>query len=305
MNEIDQLSLSAKDLQLFLAVLDSQSVTDAAMALGLTQSAVSHGLERLRRLTGEALFVKSGRGIVATARAQTLGPAARDLLRGLRAFGQGDEGFEPAAWRGRITIAANDFQRELLLPPLFSRLRTQAPGLSLQVVHSGVPSAQWLRDEHVQLVISPRPPEASDIVQSRLFEDQYVLVFDPTVRTAPRTAKAFAQAEHATVIYEGGRMLDVDAHWQRQGVNRSVVVAVPGFAALPSFVRGTALLGVMPRLLALRDADGLAHAPLPVDAPPLPMYAVWHLRDQADPAHRWLRSQLSETVAAVLGRASR
>jgi DNA-binding transcriptional LysR family regulator len=300
MNEIDDLNLSARDLQLFLAVLDTGSVTESAARLGLTQSAVSHGLTRLRAATGDALFVKSGRGIVATIHALRLGGQARDLLRALRGFGRDVEAFDPSRWRASITVAANDFQRELLLPQWFAALRVLSPHVHWSVVHSGVPSAAWLRDDRVQMLITPRPPEATDIVQTRLFVDEYVVVYDPAKREAPTTPKAFSVADHATVVYEGGRVLEVDAHWRAHGVARNVVLSVPGFAALPGFVRGSHLLTVMPRLLAARYAPALAYAPLPVKAPPLPMYAVWHLRDQQDPAHRWLRAQLLASVAQVL-----
>ncbi|MBL8492512.1 MAG: LysR family transcriptional regulator, partial [Rhodocyclaceae bacterium] len=95
MNEIDYLSLDGKILRLFLAVLEEGSVTAAAQRLGLTQSAVSHGLERLRAVAGDPLFVKSGRGIVATAHAELLAEQARQLLDGMKAFSSGAS-FAPA-----------------------------------------------------------------------------------------------------------------------------------------------------------------------------------------------------------------
>lgn len=66
---MDPLDLDGHALQLLLAVHEEGSVTRAAQRLGLTQSAVSHALDKLRALTGDALFVRSGRGIVATAQA--------------------------------------------------------------------------------------------------------------------------------------------------------------------------------------------------------------------------------------------
>src|SRR5256884_818113 len=51
----------------------------------------------------------------------------------------------PAHWRAEITIAANDLQRELLLPALARRLRTQAPAAMLRVIDSGAPDAELLR----------------------------------------------------------------------------------------------------------------------------------------------------------------
>jgi molybdenum-dependent DNA-binding transcriptional regulator ModE len=80
MKKIDHLALDGHALALFLAVLEEGSVTSAATRLGLTQSAVSHGLNKLRRIVGDPLFAKSGRGIVATAHAQALAAKARALI---------------------------------------------------------------------------------------------------------------------------------------------------------------------------------------------------------------------------------
>ena len=115
MSQFDHLDLDGHGLQLLLAVHEEASVTRAAQRLGLTQSAVSHGLDRLRAITGDALFVRSGRGIVATAQAEALAQRARVLLEDLRAFSHA-AGFDPARWEGTITLAANDLQRDLLLP---------------------------------------------------------------------------------------------------------------------------------------------------------------------------------------------
>ena len=183
MNDFDWSDLDARLLQLLVAVVEAGSITGAAQALGVTQSAVSHQLDKLRAITGDALFVKSGRGIVATARAAGLAVQARELLRQLQGFAQSGA-FDPARWKGTVTIAANDFQREVLLPTLAQRLREQAPGLALRIIPSDVPSLEMLRDGVCDLAISPRPPEGSDIVQKRLFEDRYIAISTPAC--APR-----------------------------------------------------------------------------------------------------------------------
>jgi len=85
-----------------------------------------------------------------TARAEALAAHARVLLDGLRSFAAAGN-FDPANFDGTVTIAANDLQRDLLLPLLLRTARVRAPGLSLRVVPSGVPSAEMLRDGHCQL----------------------------------------------------------------------------------------------------------------------------------------------------------
>ena len=298
MSQFDWLDMDARLLRLLVTVVDTGSVTAAAQRLGVTQSAVSHLLDKLRSITGDALFTKSGRGIVATARALTLAERARELLGDLERFAQ-SENFDPARWQTTFTMAANDFQRDALLPALMQRLREQAPGVSLRVIASDVPTPEMLRQQQCQLIISPRPPEGADIVQKRLFADRYRVFYDPTVREAPRQRKDYLVAEHVTVLYAPHRALDLDQHLQAKGIERRFRVMVPGFAGLPAFIRGTNLLATVPGLMRDHLMRGLADAEVPVPCPVMPMYMIWHLRHQKDAAHRWLRDQL-EAIARPL-----
>lgn len=300
MREIDGSQLDGRLLQLLLAVLETGSVTAAAQRLGVTQSAVSHLLDRLRAITGDRLFVRQGRGIAPTAHALALQAPARELLRQMQQFGRGP-GFDPAHWRAEITIAANDLQRELLLPTLAQRLRTAAPHTLLRVIDSGAPDAGLLRSDACLLAISPRPPDATDIVQKRLFSDEYAVFYDSALRAPPASLADYLQADHATVAYADRQALDLDQQLQARGLERRFAVRVPGFAALAAFVRGTPLLATAPSLLGRTALSSLASVRVPVDCPLLPMYLIWHTRHQADPAHAWLRGQLQELVAQVLG----
>ena len=297
MSNFDWLDLDAKLLRLLVTVVDTGSITGAAQRLGVTQSAVSHLLDKLRGITGDVLFAKSGRGIVATARAEALAERARALLGDLERFAY-SENFAPGQWRTTFTIAANDFQRDALLPTLMQRLREQAPGVQLRVIPSDVPTPEMLRQEHCQLIISPRPPDGADMVQKRLFADRYRVFYDPAVRSAPASKKDYLASEHITVLYTPNRALDLDAHL-RQGIERRFAVQVPGFAGLPSFMQGTPLLATVPGLLQHHLMRGLASAKVPVACPEMPMYMIWHLRHQQDPAHQWLRQQM-QAVAQPL-----
>jgi DNA-binding transcriptional LysR family regulator len=299
MHRPDHLDIDGRLLQLLVAVVEERSVTRAAERLGVTQSAVSHGLDRLRAVVDDPLVVKSGRGIVPTARAEALTRRARDLLGGLRGFVAADA-FDPARLVATVRIAANDLQRDLLLPRLFGRLRAAAPGLTLHVVPSEVPSAEMLRDADCHLVVSPRPPEAGDIVQKRLFEDCYRVFYDAAERDAPATRADYEQAEHVTVVRDSGRALDIDRVLAAAGVQRRFVVQVHDFAGVRPFLRGTARIATLPGLLRVDLLRGLAHADVPVACPPMPMYMIWHLRYQTDPMHEWLRRELEAVIAPAL-----
>ena len=274
MNRSDYNDLDGHLLQLLLAVVETGSIT------------------------GDALFVKSGRGVVATAHAEQLAVRARALLIAMAGFAAAGS-FDPTSWRATITIAANDFQRTVLLPQLMSRLRQKAPGVVLRVMASNIPSLEMLRQEQCQLVISPRPPSGSDIMQKRLFENHFRVFYDAAEREAPRSRADYLSAEHITVVYEPQRALDIDQWLLGQGVQRRFQVMVPGFAALPDFMRGSRLLATAPGLLQSNLFQGLASAPVPVTCPPMPMFMVWHQRYQNDASHQWLREELTQVAAAL------
>ncbi|SEB15793.1 DNA-binding transcriptional regulator, LysR family [Variovorax sp. YR216] len=295
MSEIDEYNLDTRLLRLLVAVVEAGSITGAATQLGVTQSAVSHLLGRLRAIAGDPLFVKSGRGIVATVRAGELAAQARELLADMEAFARGDR-FEPTRWRITFTIAANDFQRDVLLPALAARLRALAPGVSLRIIPSDVPTLEMLRSGGCHLVISPRPPEGGDVMQKRLFEDRWRVYYDPAAREAPQGRRDYLAADHVTVVYEPRRMLAVDEALADAGVQRRFAVTVPGFAGLPAFLRGSPLLATAPARLGQGLLREFASVAPPVPCPPLPMYMVWHRRFHEDAAHRWMRALVEEGV---------
>ena len=305
MKEIDHLALDGHALTLFLTVLEEGSVTAAAVRLGITQSAVSHGLQKLRRIVDDPLFAKSGRGIVATAHARALAVQARTLIDGMRTFA-GSTTFDPAAAHLSLTIAANDFQRDLLLPSFFRHVEAAVRSLSLRIIPSQSPSPAMLRENRCDILISPLPPSGIDIVQKLLLQDHYVCYYDARVRPPPATRAAYLAARHITVVYTDNERLDFDRRLAASEIRRDIAIAVPSFNGVPVFLKGSNMLASMPSMLGtglMRDFTSV-RIPLTSRAraiAELPMYMVWHRRYQKDAAHMWLRDQLEKTVAGAVG----
>lgn len=306
MRKIDVSALDGRALQVFLTVLAEGSVTAAADRLGITQSAVSHTLVKLRRILRDPLFVKSGRGIVATRHAQALAGRARTLLDDMKALAAAAR-FEPGRAAQTFTIAANDFQRDLLLPALLRRTTRQAPGIALRIIPSGVPSAELLRADRCDLIVTPLPPAGADILRQQLLVDRWACFYDPAVRRAPRSLAEFARARHVTVVFDPHERLEFDKALQANGLQRTVVVELPNFSGVEAFLRGTPLLATVPSLLRrnqLRelacDASLFATGAL-ARAAELRMYAAWHQRTRDDPAHAWLRAQLAAVAEELAG----
>ncbi len=301
MSNFDHYDLDGRALRLFLAVLGTGSVTAAADELGVTQSAVSHALQKLRAIVRDPLFVKSGRGIVATAHAQALASRARDLLANMRDFSRGAR-FDPATAEIDLVVAANDLQRDLLLPGFALALEQEVKRLTLRVIPSDAPTADILREGLCDLLVTPFPPDGADILQRSLFRDEYVCFYDPARRAAPRSRADYLAARHVTVVYPDRTRLVFDTAMEKAGMSRDFAVAVASFSGVAAFLRGTDRLATLPRLLGPGLMRDFATAPVPgrPKGAELAMSLVWRRRDALDPAMTFVRNLMVRHAAAAV-----
>src|SRR5215217_4782976 len=126
--------LAKVDLNLLVALdalLAERHVTRAARRVGLTQSAMSRALSRLRELLDDPLLVRTPQGMRPTPRAQALGPPLRRTLEEVEALVTGRPVFEPARSRRAFTVAAPDYSQVVMLPAVLARMAREAPGVDL------------------------------------------------------------------------------------------------------------------------------------------------------------------------------
>jgi DNA-binding transcriptional LysR family regulator len=304
MRKIDFTMLDGRTLRTFLTVLEEMSVSKAAARLGVTQSAVSHTLDRLRAVFGDPLFVRSGRGILATERARALRDPAQSALDSLKALTE-QRPFDPKREAMNLTVAANDFPRRLFFPPLLKELAEENIDISLRFVPSGVPSVGLLRDARCQLLVTPLPPEGPDIHRQALFQDRVVCFYDADMRDAPKTWEEYTQSDHIEVRFpDNTSTLALLSKISEPEVDISQLkaprIAVPNFSDLGVFLRGTRLICYFISSMKLDPLKGFGVAPLPFPTDPVTVFMVWHRRDHTDPAHRWFRQRLKDMVDQVV-----
>ncbi|WP_170477198.1 LysR family transcriptional regulator [Ruegeria arenilitoris] len=298
MRKIDFTELDGKVLRVFLTILQESSVSKAADRLGVTQSAISHTLSKLRQILGDPLFVRSGQGLTPTERALALKDPAQLVLDGMRALTQ-ERPFDPLSEQINIQIAANDMPRELIFPDLLRSVRAENVRLRLEFISSGVPDPELLRSDRCQMMLTPLPPDGPDIFQKRLLTSPLMIFFDASRRDPPDSWETYCQSEHVDVRFADGR----SARSVMRGVDQSQInpatVTLPHFNAIPSFVKGSDLISTDTALMKKGPLAGLDCAELPFDCEPVNIYMVWHQRSANDPAHRWLRTRV-EAIAANL-----
>ena len=133
------MQLDRIDLNLFVvldAIFTEGGITRASDKLHLTQPAVSHALNRLRRLFDDALFVREGRRLVPTPRARALIEPVRAALRGLEVTLSESQAFDAARSTRRFTLGVRDVLEARLLPPLLRALAVEAPGVDIAAVRA-------------------------------------------------------------------------------------------------------------------------------------------------------------------------
>lgn len=292
MNKLDEYALDGRLLKMLVTVHETGSVTAAALAMNVTQSTVSHGLNRLRAITGDDLFVPMGRSITPTEKADTLAAEARAILERLAQFSRVDE-YVPSSDTSIFTIAATDYEVELIVRPFIRKLRQEAPGVQVQVLRAR-PDSEWvelLRTGEVDLVLAPELETAEmDVKQRRVLTDDADLIyFDATQRQPPDSLDAYCAADH--VVMAPGRLhpTAIDRALAKLGRNRRVAASLPSFAAVASVLRGTDMIALMPERLQDSIFGRLSACKPPFVSSKVIISAIWHIRADGSKRHKWMR----------------
>ena len=299
MSNIDHLGLDGYTLRTFLTVLDETSVSRAAERLGVSQSAVSHTLDKLRTIFEDPLFVRVGRGIEPTARARALRTSVESVLDDLKLL-TNQRKFEPLSEKMEFTVATNDFPLQLIFPKLLKELSAEGINPRVRFIHSGIPSVSSLRASRYQMLITPTPPDNPDFEKVSLIQTKMVCFYDSTVRKPPKTWKQFAESNYVEVRFsdtESSLMALPSIDTSRMN---PPMITVPNFSSLAPMIKGTDRITTQLAVMELGLLRDLNWAPLPFKTGTLDLFLIWHRRDNDDPAHQWFRQSIIETVNSII-----
>jgi DNA-binding transcriptional LysR family regulator len=303
------MALDLNLLRVFDALMQDRKVVAASHRLGLSAPAVSNALARLRRATGDTLFVRTAQGMQPTphalAMAQTLGPALAAIEHSLARPAE----FEPATSARTFRVAMTDIGEIVFLPTLMQALQHRAPRVALATLRNTVAdTAAEMARGGIDLAVGWLPDLDAGFHQRRLFEQRYVCLMaasHPLAR-GRLTLERFRQARHAVVAAEGTGHERIDRLMRQQGLRRVAPLQLPHFVSVPWIAAETDLVVTAPQKLADRVARplGLVVRALPLELPPFEVNLFWHQRVQADPGHRWLRGLWVELFGAAQGRSA-
>ncbi|MBE0389119.1 hypothetical protein PLUTE_a4875 [Pseudoalteromonas luteoviolacea DSM 6061] len=308
MNLVHTMDLRQFDQNLWLvldALYKTQSVSDAADNLSLSQSAMSHALKRLRIAFNDPLFVRVKGKMLPTQKAIDIQPLAQQGIELLSQIAKSIDSFEMNTSRRQFVIAATDFTTKLFIYPLLNTLSTLNSNIRIKVIDlsSEIP-IQALSSNHIDLVLtfSHAHAFANNLSQQKLISGHYRVIAKkqhPIVLNK-LSLEAYLSAKHVLISPWGAESASLDNELERLGKTRQIAAIVPQLMNAVELVSNCDLIATVPALLLRQqDSENVQILEPPLALPDYKLFMVWHPSFNLDQGLIWLRSEL-ETIAAQI-----
>ncbi len=301
MSDIDSNNIRRVDgglLLVFRGLLRRGRTTTVAEELGLSQSAVSHALTRLRDLFGDPLFIRRPHGLEPTQRARELGPRIDALLDRLGETFQRQDTFNPATSERRFTISAPEFITAMIGADLVSIFRKQAPRAQF-VIHYQAPSLALgaLRRGEIDVALGRFGLLPTEFEIETVYQDHYSVA---ARKGHPQIKGRITQNQYNTIGH-------VFAHSESEtGAEEAVEfatpriachAAVPGWLTVLTVVAASDAIATVPRKLVARQAKllGLQVVNTPFRPMSIEVSAIRRSGDQ-DAGIDWLMSRIRDAI---------
>ena len=161
-------------MRVFDALIEDANLTRAGFRLGLSQPAMSHALAKLRKITGNNLFVRVPTGMEPTETALRMAPAIREGLRLLDEAVQGEDRFDPRTCDRTFQLLMSDIGELVYLPRILRHLEKVAPNVNLRAMQLPREAySEAFTSGEADLAIGFLPGLQSGFYQQRLFTDTY------------------------------------------------------------------------------------------------------------------------------------
>ncbi|GAA4332177.1 LysR family transcriptional regulator [Pigmentiphaga soli] len=286
--------LDLTQLRLLAALGESCNVSAAASRIGLSQSAASHALAKLRKRFGDPLFVRTSGGLRPTPYAERLINASQQAMRAIQTGVEGPHPFDPATSRRTFTAYMSDVGQAVLLPRLVQAMRDEAPHANLNVLpFPAFNQEAALEAGEVDVALGYLPSLSAGFRQRLLYKEQYVCVAredHPAFRNG-MTLEGFRSTPHAVTSASSTGHKLLGQVLAREKIRRRAVLALPQFMVLPMVATHSDLLAIVPSRLAeiFAPLGRLKIMPPPVRMPEYDVRIFWHDRYHLDPGNKWLR----------------
>ncbi|MFT7560473.1 MAG: DNA-binding transcriptional LysR family regulator [Flavobacteriales bacterium] len=288
----------------FQAIYATRSIAQAASRVGLTQSAVSKHLVKLRDWLGDELFVRTHSGMQPTPHAVDLSDRIDKLLDGFESLTQ-NLCFDIAKLNARYVIATTDEISRRLLPKLLAVLNEAAPKLKVSCITLTDDYAlERLELGEVDLVVSVNWLAPEQLIQRRLYSERFVCVMTQDHPLAGITLNLddYLSSEHLMVAPFGRGSNQIDTFLQEKGQCRCVRATVACFSNINSELLSDRYIITLPSRVAedlkksyLCDKN-IVIKPLPFEWPEFNYFMFWHRRFNNEQLGMWMREVIGKIL---------
>ncbi len=287
-------------LKVFQVIYAEKHITRAAEKLGMTQSAVSHCLQRLRHSLDDPLFIRSKNGVEPTARADEIAAPIQQALGQILETINQPSSFDPTTSQRTFHYGLPDHAVAQYAPLILNRYAKEAPNLSLSLYHEPLPRLLEMieanRLDMAACVFKELPPRFRSC---RLFKSRHVVIAgkDHPFIQGSLDMDDYLNARHIIYSSDGNRNTYVDNILQAMELKRHVAVTVASHMAGPVIVSNSDLIATSTMELAepfLKRYE-LQCFEVPFEVPDIDVHLIWHQRHDRDPAHQWMR-QLTRDI---------
>ena len=278
-------------------LLEERSVGAAAARMGVSQSAMSHSLAKLRTLVGDKLLVAAGGGMVATPRGEQLAVELPPLMAALQAMLAEAQPFDPRSARRRFRIATYDYFEFTTLPDILGYLRSHAPGIGLDVERLDGRSIRRLVAGELDFVMAGQSSSMPSTLRQRtLYRDPFAVIVrkDNPLLPGRLTLKRYTELEHVLISVAGRASGVVDDALAKLKQRRHVALRLPHFSSAALAVMHSDMICTVASTVAQRAKElyGLRVLTPPLALPRTAVVAWWPQQHQQDPGSIWLRDVL-------------
>ncbi|MDH7798362.1 MULTISPECIES: LysR family transcriptional regulator [unclassified Beijerinckia] len=302
MSHFDLRRANLNYLIVFEILMAERHVGRAALRLGLTQSAVSHALGRLRETLNDPLFVRHPKGVEPTPRAMALAPRISQVLADASDILADPTQFDATRVHA-FKIGATDGAINAVLIPLMAKLRREAPAISISVLPTGrddvVPAIDRME---IDLAITVSSATIARLERSPITTLEFVAIVrrDHPCLSVPMTLETFAALPHIVVAPHGYTGEPIDEAFAAAGLKRNIVVVEPHYLAAPLMVARTDMVAIVDRTLAnlFVDTQGLALFDPPVKPPRTTLDILISKARVTEPPLVWLQAQIRSLYPA-------
>lgn len=294
------MNLNKVDLNLFVvfdAIYTEANLTRAGQIIGITQPAVSNALARLRESFNDPLFVRTAQGMVPTPMAQNIISPVRSALALLRVSVQESRTFNPLQANKTFRISMTDLTEAVVLPPLFQRLRKQAPSVVVEsfLSHRRETTSD-LAAGRLDFAIDAPLNTDPQVRHVKLMEDRYVCAMRPAHPLAGQPSVSLDEYLGLTHIHISTRrngLGQVDLALGKMGLQRKITLRSQHYLMASNVLQHTDMVMTVPERFARRHALHFVALPLN-ELPSVETHLYWHESTEQDPANRWMRELLIE-----------